>query len=116
MSTTGRPSRIGFLTAIGGLALVLAACSSSGGSTAPSAAAPSVAAPSAAAPSAAGSAAAAGGETYTVAVATGSWLVQRDSTTSLVPSPRSGSRGARLLPRLPRETSRAASGGRCAPI
>ena len=31
MSTTNRSSRIGFLTAIGGLALVLAACSSSGG-------------------------------------------------------------------------------------
>ena len=43
MRPTNRPSRIGFLTAIGGLALVLAACSSTGASTAPSAAAPSVA-------------------------------------------------------------------------
>jgi len=83
MSTTGRSSRIGFLTAIGGLALVLAACSSSGASTAPSAAAPSAAAPSAAA----ASAAAAGGETYTVAVATGavgSYLTGEDGKTLYV--------------------------------
>ncbi len=44
MHSTNRPFRITFLTAIGGLALVLAACSSSGASTAPSAAAPSAAA------------------------------------------------------------------------
>ncbi len=86
MRTTNRSSRIGFLTAIGGLALVLAACSSSGASTAPSAAAPSAAAPSAAAPSAA----AAGGETYTVAVATGavgSFLTGEDGKTLYIFTP-----------------------------
>ena len=45
----------------GATAVIVAACSSSGSSTAPSAAAPSAAAPSAAAPSAAASAAASGG-------------------------------------------------------
>ena len=93
MPTTGRSSRIGFLTAIGGLALVLAACSSSGASTAPSAAAPSVAAPSAAAPSAA----AAGGETYTVAVATGavgSYLTGEDGKTLYVFTPDSTNKTA----------------------
>src|SRR3954447_15764324 len=49
MRPTNR-SRIGFLTAIGGIALVLAACSSSGSSTAASAAAPRAAVPSAPAP------------------------------------------------------------------
>src|SRR4051794_31596456 len=68
-------SRIGFLTAIGGIALVLAACSSSGSSTAASAAAPSAAAPSAAAPttaaSAGASAAAGGGGSLTLATGSG---------------------------------------------
>ena len=93
MSTTNRSSRIGFLTAIGGLALVLAACSSSGGSTAPSAAAPSAAAPSAAAPSAA----AAGGETYTVAVATGavgSYITGEDGKTLYIFTPDSENKTA----------------------
>jgi predicted lipoprotein with Yx(FWY)xxD motif len=65
MRPTNR-SRIGFLTAIGGIALVLAACSSSGSSTAPSAAAPSAAAPTTAASAAAG-----GGGSLTLATASG---------------------------------------------
>ena len=65
MRSSIRPYRIRFVAAVGGLALVLAACSSSGSSIAPSAAAPS-----AAAPSAAGSAAA-GGEVYPIEVASG---------------------------------------------
>jgi predicted lipoprotein with Yx(FWY)xxD motif len=69
MRPTVRPTRIGFLTAIGGLALVLAACSSSGSSSAPSAAAPS-AAPTTAA-SAAASAVAGGGGALTLATGTG---------------------------------------------
>jgi predicted lipoprotein with Yx(FWY)xxD motif len=92
MPTTNRSFRVGFLTAIGGLALVLAACSSSGGSTAPSAAAPSAAAPSAAA-----SAAAAGGETYTVAVATGavgSYLTGEDGKTLYIFTPDSTNKTA----------------------
>jgi predicted lipoprotein with Yx(FWY)xxD motif len=48
MHSTTRPFRIRVLAAIGGIALVLAACSSSGASTAPSAAAPSAAASAAA--------------------------------------------------------------------
>jgi predicted lipoprotein with Yx(FWY)xxD motif len=48
MRPTNRPSRIGFLTVIGGLALVLAACSSTGASKAPSAAAPTAAPPASA--------------------------------------------------------------------
>ncbi|MFL5673389.1 MAG: hypothetical protein ACJ779_00130 [Chloroflexota bacterium] len=68
MRLTDRSPRIGFLTAIGGLALVLAACSSSGSSTAASAAAPSAAAPSAAA--SAGASAAAGGN-LTLATSSG---------------------------------------------
>jgi predicted lipoprotein with Yx(FWY)xxD motif len=65
MQSTISPLRIRFLTALGGIALVLAACSSSGASSAPSAAAAS------AIPSTAGASAAAGGEAYTVAVANG---------------------------------------------
>jgi len=49
------------LAGFAAIAILAAACSSSGASTAPSAAAPSAAAPSAAAPSAAGSAAAPSG-------------------------------------------------------
>jgi len=44
-----------------------------------------------------------------LAHATGSWLVQRDSTTSLIPPLRSGSRIANLLPPFGRETIRDAS-------
>lgn len=54
MHSIDRPFRIQFLAALGGVALILAACSSSTASTAPSAAAPSVAAPSTAASAAAG--------------------------------------------------------------
>jgi len=70
MRPTNRPSRIGFLTAIGGLTLVLAACSSTGASTAPSAAAPSVA-PVSAAPASAAPSTAAGGGALVLAKATG---------------------------------------------
>ena len=102
MRSTSRSSRIGFLTAIGGLALVLSACSSSGASSAPSAAAPSAAAPSAAAPSAAApsaapSAAAASGETYVVAVATGavgSYLTGEDGKTLYIFTPDSTNKTA----------------------
>ncbi len=66
MRPTNRPFRIGFLTAIGGLALVLAACSGSGASTAPSAAAPSAAPPASTAPSAA-----AGGGAVVLATSSG---------------------------------------------
>lgn len=89
MRSSIRPYRIRFLAAVGGLALVLAACSSSGSSTTPSAAAPSAAAPSAAAPSAAGSAAA-GGEVYAVAVASGaagSFLTGEDGKTLYIFTP-----------------------------
>lgn len=82
MHSTIRPFRITFLTAIGGIALVLAACSSSGASTAPSAAA--------AAPSTAPSAAAGGAETYTVAVtngAVGAFLTGEDGKTLYVFTP-----------------------------
>lgn len=82
MRQTNRSSRIGFLTAIGGLALVLAACSSSGASTAPSAAAPS-AAPSAAA-------AGGGGEVYTVDAANGAvgaYLTGEDGKTLYIFTP-----------------------------
>ncbi|MFL5642544.1 MAG: hypothetical protein ACJ77V_01370 [Chloroflexota bacterium] len=67
MRPTNR-SRIGFLTAIGGIALVLAACSSSGSSAAASAAAPSAAAPTTAA---SGGASAAAGGSLTLATASG---------------------------------------------
>src|SRR3954451_12964006 len=67
MRPTNR-SRIGFLTAIGGIALVLAACSSSGSSAAASAAAPSAAAPTTAA---SGGASAAAGGRLTLATASG---------------------------------------------
>src|SRR3954468_17360983 len=79
MRPTNR-SRIGFLTAIGGIALVLAACSSSGSSTAARAASPGTAAPRAAAPSAAApttaasagaSSAAGGGGSLTLATGSG---------------------------------------------
>jgi predicted lipoprotein with Yx(FWY)xxD motif len=85
MRPTSRSPRIGFLTAVGGFALVLAACSSTGASTAPSAAAPS-----AAAPSAASSAAAEGGETYTVEAATGAlgtYLTGEDGKTLYIFTP-----------------------------
>ena len=85
MRSTARP----FLAALGGLALVLAACSSSGGSTAPSAPAPT-AAPSVAAPSAAASTAAGGGEEYVVAVAegpVGKFLTGEDGKTLYIFTP-----------------------------
>src|SRR4051794_25354569 len=67
MQLTDRSFRVGFLTAIGGLALVLAACSNTGGSAAPSGGAPSAAAPSAAP----ASAAAGGGGAVQLATANG---------------------------------------------
>jgi predicted lipoprotein with Yx(FWY)xxD motif len=81
MRTTIRSSKIGLLTAIGGIALVLAACSSSGASTAPSAAAPSAAA---------SAAAGGGGETYTVEVASGalgSYVTGEDGKTLYIFTP-----------------------------
>src|SRR4051812_49725885 len=69
MRPTNR-SRIGFLTAIGGIALALAACSSRGSGTAASAAAPRAAAPTTAA-SAGASAAAGGGGSLTLATGSG---------------------------------------------
>jgi predicted lipoprotein with Yx(FWY)xxD motif len=59
------------LAAIGGVLLLVSACSSSGASTAPSAAAAASTAPSAAASAASSAAASGGAETYTVAVANG---------------------------------------------
>ena len=71
MRPTVRPTRIGFLTAIGGLALVLAACSSSGSSSAPSAAAPSAAPTTAASAATSAAASAAAGGALTLATGTG---------------------------------------------
>jgi hypothetical protein len=46
-----------------------------------------------------------------LALATSARLGELASTGRLIPTLRARSRGARLLPRLPRETSRAAFGG-----
>ena len=89
MRSSIRPYRIQFLASLGGLALVLATCSTSGGSAAPSAAAPSAVAPSVAAPSAAASAAA-GGEVYAVEAANGpagAFLTGEDGKTLYVFTP-----------------------------
>jgi len=65
VNSTDRPFRSQLLATLGGIALVLAACSSSGATSAPSVAAPSAAAPNTSA------SAAAGGATHVVAVANG---------------------------------------------
>lgn len=87
MRSTQRPSAIRLLSALGGLLLVVAACSSSGASASAPAAQPS-AAPSAEA-SAGGSAAA--GEVYTVAAATdaklGAYLTGEDGKTLYIFTP-----------------------------
>ena len=75
-------ARIRALSAIGGVLLLVSACSSSGASTAPSAPAAAASAPAAAASG--------GGETYTVAVVTGpvgSYLTGEDGKTLYVFTP-----------------------------
>ena len=83
MRFTNDRYRIRALAAIGGVLLLVSACSSSGASTAPSAAAAASTAPSAAASSA-------GGETYTVAVANGTvgaYLTGEDGKTLYIFTP-----------------------------
>ena len=91
MHSINRPFRIQFLAAIGGVALILAACSSSGATTAPSAAAPSVAAPST------GASAAAGGGAVVLATgsgAVGAYLTGTDGKTLYVFTPDSKDKSA----------------------
>ncbi len=90
MHSTTRPFRIQFLTAVGGIALVLAACSSSAATTAPSVAAPSVAAPSTAASAAAGGAV----TLATASGAVGTYLTGADGKTLYVFTPDSADKTA----------------------
>ena len=81
-------ARIRALSAIGGVLLLVSACSSSGASTAPSAPAAASTAPS-------GAAASGGGETYTVAVANGTvgaYLTGEDGKTLYVFTPDSANK------------------------
>jgi predicted lipoprotein with Yx(FWY)xxD motif len=88
MRSTQRPPWIGLLSALGGLVLVVAACSSSGASASAPAVQPS-AVPSAEA--SAGGSAAAGGEEYVIASATdaklGAFLTGEDGKTLYIFTP-----------------------------